>query len=79
MTKLEAKTLYRWAFAHWRRATSESERRPHERTMDELQSKIASRPGREWSAFIDTIPGYREAWNGMIQQARDAMQEKSES
>lgn len=67
MTKLEAMTKYRWLFAHWLKAGGWQApievRRPYEREMDALQSQIAYGPGPEWDAFIDTIPGYRQAWS----------------
>lgn len=37
--------------------------------MDWLQSKIAPGPGPEWDAFIDTLPGYRQAWQELALEA----------
>jgi len=65
-TKLEAKTRYRMAFSQWLRLGGWNAPQPArselERIMDEMQSLITPRPGPEWEAFIDTIPGFREAW-----------------
>jgi len=77
MTKLEAEIGYRWAFSLWRRATSEAARKPYEKIMDSLQPKIARGPGPEWSAFVDTMPGYRESWGQSIQALVDEANKKT--
>ena len=33
------------------------------------------RPGPEWEAFVDTLPGYREFWDGFACAGRKMVQE----
>jgi leucyl aminopeptidase (aminopeptidase T) len=65
MTKAEAQATYKKAWLDWCIASYE-DKRIHEQVMDAVQQDCtdSGRPGPEWEAFIDTLPGYREHWEG---------------
>lgn len=68
MTVAEAQAAYRVAWTGWLQSTTEEARHIFEQSMDEVQPFCTStgRPGPEWNAFIDTLPGYHDAWNRMF-------------
>jgi hypothetical protein len=65
MTVEEAQAMYRVAWTGWLQFTTEEARHILEQRMDEVQSFRTStgHSGPEWKAFIDTLPGYRDAWD----------------
>jgi hypothetical protein len=67
---LEAEKQYAAAWQAWREVYIDEERIPFERQMDRLQPLIAKGPrDPRWASFIDTLPGYRECWSFMKDQA----------
>lgn len=64
MTKDEAKEAYRQAWLGWCLATTQETKFICEQRMDGLQSSIARGPGPEWQAFVETLPGFIEFWEG---------------
>lgn len=71
MTVGEAQAAYRVAWTGWLQSTTEEARQLFEQRMDEVQPFCTStgRPGPEWKAFIDTLPGYHAVWNRMYADA----------
>jgi len=64
MTKTEAKEAYRQAWLGWCLATKRESKELFEQRMDSLQSSITPGPGAEWQAFVETLPGFIEFWEG---------------
>lgn len=64
ISKQEAQAAYRQAWMQRCLATKPDVQRAAERSMDAVQEACvdSGRPGPEWEAFIDTLPGYRESW-----------------
>lgn len=65
MNKQEAQAAYLQAWRQRCLATSLNAQKAAERVMDAVQSACVDggRPGPEWRAFIETLPGYVEFWN----------------
>ncbi len=75
----EAQQQYRQAWQQHRLTTKDSVRRALEEVMDDVQPYCVSSggPGPEWEAFIDTLPGYRQAWEQLRAEA-EAMAQRLE-
>lgn len=71
MTKEQAQAIYRAAWRQRQLAQTEADRKACERVMDGVQGGCTEdgRPGPEWEAFIDTLPGYREHWAQLTAEA----------
>jgi hypothetical protein len=61
-----AQHAYRKTWESWLLAKSPKRKRELEEIMDQLQPQCVDppMPGPDWDAFIDTLPGYREWWDG---------------
>ena len=73
----EAKRGYRAAWNNWCLTTNSTEKRQFEKIMDQLQPSIANGPNDPpgiWSAFIDTLPGYRDVWDRMRSEAKNKIE-----
>jgi len=63
---VHAENGYRSAWAGWC-VSSGAKKKEYEVIMDGLQPLIADSPkDPRWRAFVNTLPGYREVWNGML-------------
>ena len=71
MTKHEAQEAYRQAWTGWCLALDSEAKKVFETRMDSLQSSITERPGPEWAAFIKTLPGYQEFWDGWLLSVKE--------
>jgi len=78
MTSEEAQDAYRQAWTGWCLATKPEVKRMFEGRMDKLQPLVCERPGPVWDAFIDTLPGFREFWDGWYVNTMESFMEKFE-
>lgn len=64
LTLEEAQDIYRTAWHNYLLTRDEDVREVHSNIMDGVQRYYVSegRPGTEWEAFVDTLPGFREHW-----------------
>jgi hypothetical protein len=68
----QAEAAYAAAWQQWCMTSDVLAKNELERVMDDLQPQIAASPkDPRWSAFIDTLPGYREFWQGWYEAMKD--------
>lgn len=72
----ESQAIYKDAWKKYLMETDKVKRRFLEKIMDKAQETCTStgRLGEEWDDFIDTLPGYREWWNGKTEEFRKIAQ-----
>ncbi len=68
MTKLQAQQLFREAWSNFLLSKTLQQRTLFEEVMDSVQKDCTDckGPGFEWQEFVDTLPGYVEYWEGVI-------------
>jgi hypothetical protein len=62
----EARNQYSLAWTAYCLCTNDAARQQHEKVMDSLQPRIATSPADpRWQEFADSLPGFREFWEGL--------------
>ena len=66
-TIAESQRIYRQAWQQYLLTDNDTVKKELEAVMDEAQPYCTNyrHPSPEWDAFIDTLPGYREHWEGL--------------
>ncbi len=70
MTKTAAREIYRQAWNSFLLSKTPKERTLFEEVMDSVAKECTDEggPGLEWQEFVDTLPGYVQYWEGVIDE-----------
>jgi hypothetical protein len=73
----EAQEVYRAAWTSYLMCRDPKDKKEIEQVMDAAQPFCveSGRPGPEWEAFIDTLPGFRDFWDGFATKGRKIARE----
>lgn len=76
MTTGEAQSVYRDAWTSYLMSSDDEVKKELEEVMDSCQPFCveSGRPGPEWDAFTETLPGFREFWDGFSSGAKRFME-----
>lgn len=77
MTTDEAQDVYRDAWTSYLMCGDQKVKEELEEVMDAAQPFCveSGRPGPEWEAFTETLPGFREFWDGLATSCRKVARE----